>query len=195
MKFSLKRIQNRTIQYAFDEWPRIIQASYAASPLGAGYGSSRFSSPNQSFKVLYAAFDFSTALAEAVIRDRFQGKQCRFLYEPHLDAKVVTTIKTTSNLTLLDLRGSGAYELGVDTDANRAKAHRTGQDLSEALHQQTKIDGILYDSRFTAKPCVVIYDRAFHHLEATKPVGLLHVGALSSELKRLHVTVRRQRAI
>jgi len=78
MKFSLKRIQNRTIQYAFDEWPRIIQAHYAASPLGAGYGSSRFSSPNQSFKVLYAAFDFSTALAEAVIRDRFQGKQRRF---------------------------------------------------------------------------------------------------------------------
>jgi len=107
----------------------------------------------------------------------------------------VTTIKTISNLTLLDLRGSGAYELGVDTDANRAKAHRTGQGLSEALHRQTKIDGILYDSRFTAKPCAVIYDRAFHYLEATKPIGLLHVGALSPELKRLHVTVRRQRAI
>ena len=41
-------------------------------PLGVGFGASRFSSPSKAFRVLYAAENFPTAFAEAVVRDRYE---------------------------------------------------------------------------------------------------------------------------
>lgn len=37
-----------------------------ATPLGMGFGHSRFSSPNRLFKLLYIAQDLATAVAETV---------------------------------------------------------------------------------------------------------------------------------
>ena len=93
---------------------------HRATPADAGFGSSRFSSPSGTFRVLYAADNFPTAFAEAVVRDRFEGKARRFLYRPYLERLCVTAISSNRALALLDLRGAAAYELGIDTDANRA---------------------------------------------------------------------------
>lgn len=82
-------------------------ARHRGQPAGAGYGSSRFSSPSRHFKVLYAGEDFSTAFAEAVVRDRFEGKQHRFLFRPYLDALCVTAISSNRELALVDLTGAG----------------------------------------------------------------------------------------
>jgi len=60
---------------------RIMDAAHRASPTGMGYGKTRFASPTDSFKLLYVAQDLQTALAEAIIRDRYQGKQKRELLE------------------------------------------------------------------------------------------------------------------
>lgn len=126
MRLDERRVAARTITARPGAWPRIIPARHRATPGEAGFGASRFSSPARAFRVLYAAEDFATAFAEAVVRDRFQDRSRRVLYRPHLEALMVTTIGVPTSVALVDLTGSGAYELGIDTDAKGARAHDAG---------------------------------------------------------------------
>lgn len=193
MRLDIKRLDQRSVTVSIDAWPRIIPAAHRATPAGAGFGTSRFSSPDRSFRVLYAAEDFSTAFAEAVVRDRFADRTRRVLSRSRLDALLVTDIRSTAALRLLDLTGGGAYELGIDSDASRARAHDRGQAFSQALHGASSLDGILFDSRLTSRRCVAIYDRAFSRLEGAAPIELLRVAALPAEIHRLGIIVTRRR--
>ena len=194
MKLVAKKIRERIIAARVSDWPRILPGRHRGQPTGAGFGSSRFSSPSRQFKVLYAGEDFRTAFAEAVVRDRFEGKQRRFLYRPHLDALCVTAISSSRELTLVDLTGAGTYEVGIDTDVNRARNHDRGQEFSELLHaQMADVDGILFDSRLTDARCIAVYERALSSLSGTVPVALLQAAELVPELKRLDITVPRER--
>src|SRR3546814_5268730 len=90
-----------------------------------------FSSPNHSFTILYAAQDLPTALAEKVIRDRFQGRKKRVLLEADLQEQVVAQMVSLAPLKLLDLRTSGASRLGIPTDAVRGRAQQAGRKFSK----------------------------------------------------------------
>ncbi|MBK1840269.1 RES family NAD+ phosphorylase [Azospirillum sp. YIM B02556] len=194
MKLVASKLRDRVITARLSDWPRILPTRHRATPAGAGFGSSRYSSPTDSFRVLYAADNFPTAFAEAVVRDRFEGKSRRYLYRPHLEQMCLTAISSSRDLTLLDLRGAAAYELGVDTDASRARDHAVGQTFSQAVHDQmTDVDAILFNSRLTTGACVAIYDRAFSALSGTVPIGLLQAALLPAEITRLGITLRRQR--
>ena len=194
MKIAGARLRERVIVAGIADWARILPTLHRATPAGAGFGSSRYSSPSNAFRVLYAADSFPTAFAEAVVRDRFEGKEKRYLYRPHLEQVCVTAISSSRELTMLDLRGGGAYELGIDTDASRARNHLSGQAFSEAVHaQMPDIDAILFDSRLTAGQRVAVYDRAFPALAGTPPIGVLQSALLPAELTRLKITLRRQR--
>ncbi len=171
-----------------------MPSQHRATPTDAGFGSSRFSSPSRIFRVLYTADSFSTAFAEAVVRDRFEGRERRFLYRPHLEQLCVASISSGRELALLDLTGAAAYELGIHTDASRARDHGQGQAFSEAVHDQMPdIDGILFDSRLTTGGCVAIYDRAFSTLSSPPPIALVQSAMLPAEITRLAITVRRKR--
>jgi hypothetical protein len=143
------------------------------------------------FQVLYAAERFETALAEAVIRDRFVARQRRYIGRTTLMARAVTLIGTVDTLSLFDARGERAYTLGIATDAVRGKVHTTGQEFSEQLHAETTIDGILYDSRLTGGHCVAVYGRAIGKLVASPPINLVSHAGLLPELQRLGIVVRR----
>jgi hypothetical protein len=188
------KLRARVFEARIADWPRILPSRHRSTPASAGFGSSRLSSPSGAFRVLYAADNFPTAFAEAVVRDRFEGKTRHFLYRPHLEQLCVTSISSSRELVLLDLRGAAAYEAGIDTDASRARAHTSGQALSEAVHaDMTDIDGILFNSRLTTGDCVAIYDRAFSALSGAPPVALLQATLLPAKLTRLGITVRRKR--
>ncbi|RXH31122.1 hypothetical protein XH99_10995 [Bradyrhizobium nanningense] len=194
MKIVISKLRARVIETRIADWPRILPSRHRSTPANAGFGSSRFSSPSGAFRVLYAADNFPTAFAEAVVRDRFEGKKKRFLYRPHLEQLCVTSISSSRELVLLDLRGSGAYEIGIDTDANRARAHGAGQALSELVYaEMNDIDGILFNSRLTTGDCVAVYDRGLSALSGTPPVALLQAALLPTELARLGITARRKR--
>lgn len=194
MKLITSKLRDRVIAARLSDWPRILPTKHRATPTGAGFGSSRYSSPTDSFRVLYAADNFSTAFAEAVVRDRFEGKSRRYLYRPHLEQLCLTAISSSRDLTLLDLRGAAAYELGVDTNASRARDHTVGQTFSQHVHDQmADVDAILFDSRLTSASCVAIYDRAFSALSGTVPIGLLQAALLPAEIARLGITLRGQR--
>lgn len=79
MKLVVSKLRKRAIAARLSDWPRILPTKHRATPAGAGFGSSRYSSPSDAFRILYAAEDFSTAFAEAVVRDRFEGKSRRYL--------------------------------------------------------------------------------------------------------------------
>lgn len=194
MKFDVTRIRAATRPVELVAWPRIFSATHRATPADTGYGSSRFSSQSKSYRVLYAAELFATAFAEAVVRDRFQGKTSRYLSQAVLEGLVATEISTKRPLQLVELRGPAAYELGIDTDTKGARAHTAGQVFAETLHTRTEVDGILFSSRLTATDCVAIFDRAFPALTSTLPVDLLSVAALPAEIERLGIIVRRRRS-
>ena len=194
MKLVPSKLRERVIAARLSDWPRILPTKHRATPAGAGFGSSRYSSSSDAFRVLYAADNFSTAFAEAVVRDRFEGKSRRYLYRPHLEQVCLTAISSSRDLTLLDLRAAAAYELGVDTDASRARDHMVGQAFSQAVHDNlADIDAILFDSRLTTGTCVAIYDRAFSALSATVPIGLMQAALLPAEITRLGIKLRRKR--
>lgn len=80
-------------------WMRqTIPIAHRSTPLGMGFGQSRFSSPNQMFRLLYAAYDLATAIAETIVRDRFEGTQERVLDESEIEDWSVTEVTATDAL-------------------------------------------------------------------------------------------------
>lgn len=173
---------------------RIMDAAHRATPAGMGYGKTRFASPTDSFKLLYVAQDLQTALAEAVIRDRYQGKQKRELLEEDIEQSVIASMVSLAPLKLLDLRTSGASRLGVPTNAVRGRAQQSGRRFSQELYDSTDFDGIVYMSRITNAECIAIYDRAAGaKLEPACPVvDLVRLTDLEPTLRSLNVALIRR---
>jgi len=147
--------------------------AYAGTPLGMGYGRTRFASPIGAFTLLYIAEDLATSIAEAVIRDRFEGGGPREVTKGEISTWGTTEVDASSPLRLLDLRDMGCFLLGVSTDVTGAKAQNDARDLSQIVHDQTDIDGILYSSRLTKRDCAAVYDRAVSPTLTAGPVQQL----------------------
>jgi len=173
---------------------RIMDAAHRATPTGMGDGKTRFASPTDSFKLLYVAQDLQTALAEAVIRDRYQGKQKRELLEEDIEQSVIASMVSLAPLKLLDLRASGASRLGVPTNAVRGRAQQSGRRFSQELYDSTDFDGIVYMSRITNAECVAIYDRAADSKldPACSVVDLACLVELEPALRSLNVSLIRR---
>lgn len=186
----LKRL---SVSVDVTDYVRIIARVHAATPLGMGPGRSRFSSPRDRFQLLYLAQDPMTAVAETIVRDRYEKSADRLLLEEELDRYSIAAVRNPRPLFLLDLRNEGASLLGVSTDAVRAKAQAAGRRLSQSLYDQTSIDGIVYMSRITNRQCVAVYDRAVApHLEADSPaLDLPRLASLSAILDALRITLDR----
>jgi hypothetical protein len=184
-------LQRLAVRADVTDYVRIVSRAHAGTPLGMGFGRTRFSSPRDKFQLLYLAQDPATAVAETIIRDRFQGKAERLLLQEEFDHYSIAAIRSPRPLFLLDLRYEGASLLGVSTDAVRAKAQAAGRRLSQEIYDRTDFDGILYMSRITNKQCVAVYDRAAATgLDANRPaLDLPRLSALGSILDALHVTV------
>lgn len=190
MKLDAAILKQLVVRVDVTDYVRIVRRAYKDKPLGMGFGKTRFSSPKDAFKLLYLAQDTRTAVAETIIRDRFQDKAKRVLLEDEFDAYSIAAISKADPLVLVDLRHEGASLLGVSTDAVRARTQRPGRNLSQALYARTMLDGIVYMSRITNRECVAIYDRAVPKLETAGPaLDLPRLGSLTADLAALHVTV------
>jgi len=186
-----KTISELAIAFRPESFFRVIPVTHMATPLGMGFGQSRFSSPNHLFQLAYIAQDLATGIAETIIRDRFEGTAERVLDESEIAEWAVAEITAAEALIVLDLRTAGLLRLGVSTDAARAKHHLEGQELSEAVHSTFAVDGLLYLSRLTGAPCVAVYDRAVESKLFSSPSSeLVRQGDLISALESLSVSVR-----
>nr|WP_274705707.1 RES family NAD+ phosphorylase [Salipiger pentaromativorans] len=173
-------------------WRRVYAGAYHDMPLGAGYGDTRFSSPRQGFRVIYAAEDTATGIAETIVRDRFErvARRNRVLRLGELARWSVAEIGTGAPLMVLDLVDVSPFLLGIDTDTLGARAHDAGQVFSQMLHDQfPEIAGIKYRSRLTGRLCMVIYERAFPALRCPAHMRLLEHPDLAAHLRALHIEI------
>ena len=169
---------------------RVTPMAHAATPLGAGFGVTRFASPTRAFKVIYLGQDLTTGVAETLVRDRFQGKARRRILDAEAALWGATEVTANSALTLVDLRTTGLVRLGVSTEAARGKAQGQGRKLSQAIYDQTDAQGLIYFSRLTGRTCVCIYDRALPGgLTATPVVELMLLAGFVDALRDLNVTL------
>jgi hypothetical protein len=170
---------------------RLCPVAHRATPLGTGPGSARFSSEKGNFHTLYAASSLATAIAETVIRDRFEGGGARLLFASELTRHCVASISATTPLQLLDLRTDGCFQLGVSTDIVSAKKWNEARALAQYMHDKTTLDGFLYRSRLTAENCVAIFNRAIHaSLIAGTARDLAAMPKLSAALNKLNTTLQ-----
>jgi hypothetical protein len=138
---------------------------------------------------LTAIRDLTTAIAETIVRDRFEGEAQRVLDSTEIEDWSVSEISAIAPLTLIDLRSSGLLKLGVSTDAARAKEQLEGRRLSKALHDRYAVDGVLYLSRLTGSECVAVYERAVtaNKLAANSAVDLVREPILVPSLRGLSI--------
>ncbi|WP_335808304.1 RES family NAD+ phosphorylase [Glycocaulis alkaliphilus] len=175
-----------------NRWLRVFKRRHRDDPLGTGHGLSRFSPPpgNRSFKVLYAGLDLETAIAEAVIRDRFEGGVSRDLAESELDRWVVSEIAVRRALPVLDVRGLALQVLNVNTDIAAARNQTLAQQFSAALHAIPSVQGLLYRSRISGVDCIAVYDRAVKSaLWASHAINLDRAERLDDALRELEITL------
>jgi hypothetical protein len=169
---------------------RVTPMAHAATPLGAGFGVTRFASPTKAFKVIYIAQDLTTAVAETIVRDRFQSRARRKLLDIEAALWGATEVNARDPLTLIDLRTKGLVRLGVSTEAARGKAQGQGRKLSQAIYDQTDAQGLIYVSRLTGHTCICVYDRALPGgLVATPVIELTLLAGFVDALRELNVTL------
>ena len=173
-------------------WLRAIPKKHAATPDGMGYGQSRFSAPNEEFKVMYFARDLTTALAETIVRDRFEGVSAerRTLFLSEVINWALSEISLGSSVNLLDLRAPNPLRLGINTDATGCRSHNAGQRLSREVHDQFEhVDGFVYQSRLTGGPCIVLFERATPTVTASKAIDLINIVGLADRLASLSINL------
>lgn len=171
------------------DYVRITPLAHRGTPLGMGYGDTRFASPSASFKLLYLAQDLATAVAEAVLRDRFEGGTTREITLGEVTRWGATAVSAAAPLRMLDLRGNGCFLLGASTDIAGAKAQDEARAFSQDVHAQTDLDGILYLSRLQRTPCAAVYERAVGALSASPVVDLVDLSGLIPALEALNVVL------
>lgn len=193
MKLDPAAVDDLALAFQPISFLRIMPSDKMATPLGMGYGHSRFSSPSKIFRLVYIAHDLATAIAETIVRDRFEGASDRVLDETEIEEWAIAEVTALVPLTVLDLRTTGLLRLGVSTDAARGKAHREGQELSEAVYSAYAIDAILYASRLTAAECLAVYDRGVVNLKSSAAASLLRHSGLVAALNSLGVAIRKTR--
>ena len=194
MKVSASALARVTTTFKPKLYQRVFPIRFKNMPLGTSPGKARFSSLEGNFHTLYAASSLSAAIAETIIRDRFESVPVRRLFSTELSQVCVSPISAAGPLFLVDLRTDGCFQLGVSTDIVNAKGESDGwtasRELAQHLHDNTAIDGILYRSRLTGANCVAVFDRAISSkLTADAGRSLLSARHLPDALNSLAVEV------
>jgi len=188
------RVRSLLTKIALPPSYRIIPAHHIGTPLGTTAGDSRFCSKADSYTVLYAAADFTTAFVETVVRDELTHAAQR-----RIPLKGVTTrawvqlrTKPRTKLRLLDLRKDGCVKLGAPTDAVNARHHAAGRALGRGIHDEhDEVDGLLFSSRLTGADAYAVFDRAIKKLTHTADGPLAEHLELPEVLRKYQIELVR----
>ena len=85
MKLDPKTVSELAVAFRPTSYLRVMPLEYKATPLGMGFGQTRFSSPTRAFQLAYIAKDVATSIAETIVRDRFEGAAMRVLDESEIE--------------------------------------------------------------------------------------------------------------
>jgi len=157
----------------------------------------RFDAPDESFGVLYAAFDLETAFVESIVRARARtlpaGEPLLIDYATLASRQVVTLAASSParSLHLAQLYGAGLSAARTDNQISTVDDYGTTQRWAKALHAHPeKSDGIAYMSRYLGSHrSVVLFDRARDAIAFNPPRPLLHHPELVHLLDTYHVSL------
>ena len=171
---------------------RIIPIKYQNDPVGMGKGTSRFSAPNQEYKILYAAQTLHTAIRETLIRDKFDNKEIRQIPLFKILALASTVLKTNEQLNVLDLTDGGATNVGIPSSVRHSKGYSRSRLFAlEVYNEMPQIDGFRYVSRLDDSLCYAIFDRAVaRKLVSTRTMSLSGTPEFRDAVSKLNVSIR-----
>jgi len=157
----------------------------------------RFDAPDESFGVLYAAFDLETAFVESIVRDKAHplpaGEHLFIDYETLASRHIVTLSRSSSGgaLRLAQLYGAGLSAVKTDNRLAAVDDYATTQQWARAFHAHpANIDGIVYMSRYVGnRRSVVLFDRARGAIRFNNSLPLLHHAELAQLLDTYRVSL------
>jgi hypothetical protein len=182
-------LARKTVPIAITDMVRCTPLIHKDTPLGMGYGKTRFASPYDKFRLLYLGCDLATALAETIVRDRFEGQSTRMLHLTDITSWGACEVRSSAPMRLLDLRGDGCFHLGISTDIVGAKAQDPSRQFSQHVYDNTSVDGIIYESRLLKRLCIAVYDRARESLQAGAVQPVQQLAGLVPALQELQVSL------
>jgi hypothetical protein len=157
----------------------------------------RFDAPDRSFGVLYAAFDFETAFAETVLRQRpmLAGAGMIPLDYAEIEARVLVALEGQAGrpLQLIKLSDDGLVAARIDNSISSVDDYKSTQQWAKALHDHPlRADGIVYMSRFLgARKSVALFERAQAIVAPGRITPLLEHAELAAVLDRYQVAIDR----
>jgi hypothetical protein len=157
----------------------------------------RFDAPDESFGVLYAAFDLETAFVESIVRDKAHplpaGEHLFIDYETLASRYIATLSRSSSDgaLRLAQLYGAGLSAVKTDNRIATVDDYATTQQWAKAFHAHpANVDGIVYMSRYLGnRRSVVLFDRARDAILFNNSLPLLHHAELASLLDTYRVSL------
>lgn len=175
-----------------DGW-RLIPSMFEAKPLGIGFGDSRFSAPNDEFKILYMASSIETALRETIIRDSFDNKSERFLERDLFGNFCCIAISSTRQLNLIDLTDGNASNVGLPSGIRHDKNYVDSKRFSLFVYRNlNEVDGFYYRSRFDDQFCFAVFDRAVDlKLEVCRSLSARNNGEVIHALESMGIVITR----
>jgi hypothetical protein len=175
---------------ADETWLRLYRRTHA-DPLGFGKGPSRFSDPRPlpahgRYGVVYLGSSLKVGVLEAIVRDRGDARLGDLVIgRRELEETSCAEVVCGPNLRLADLRGDGAVQMGVPTDAVRASDQALGQAWALAFQQHDVTpDGLIYSSRLNGEDNIALFDRAI------PKVRVASVGPLLDRRTELAAVIR-----
>jgi hypothetical protein len=116
----------------------------------------RFDSATGTFGVLYAALSFAGAVVETLLRKPSR----RLISVGELSNRGVVALTTNRDLALVDFRGPGLQQLGLDAAINTGPYENCGLWADQLFAHPERPDGILYPSRHDpSEGCIALFER------------------------------------
>jgi hypothetical protein len=91
-----------------------LSTAFNPTPANNPYRGGRFDSVDGSYAYLYAGEDENVAIAETLLRELPSDGPARFVPFAKLKGKLLSHLRTTVELTLTNLHGSGLRQVGQD---------------------------------------------------------------------------------
>ena len=140
---------------------RVIRSEFIETPLGCGNLPSRFSDPNEEFKVFYSALNFETAIRETIIRDELDYSFSRTIDFMDVEPFSSVELESIDKLSLIDLTDGNAFNVSIPHSVRHGTDYSTSQNLSLFVHENIpEADGFCYRSRLDDKLCYAVFEKS-----------------------------------
>lgn len=164
-----------TLVAADSKWWRIHRTERPPVYFGPAPGQPptyRFDAPGGQYRVLYIGQSLSAAFVETLLRN----PRIPFIERSELEERSAAVLTNRHELKLVDLRGGGLSQIGVDNRITTGSYDVAGRWALALWRHADTPDGILYRSKHDPNHvCAAVFDRVHCKFEASTTTPLMDV--------------------